>query len=76
MNNLARDKNIGIDGIVKGGIQISDFYGERVSDSNIKIETLVFNGDTLGDLYLYSDWDKYEKNYPFPPSPNISLKKR
>ncbi len=65
LNDLIRDQNIGIDGIVKGYVQISDFYGDRLSSSNLMLENLVLNNDTLGNFHLISDWDKFDKKLSF-----------
>jgi hypothetical protein len=65
LNDLTRDQNIGVNGIVRGYVQLSDFYGQRLSNSNVMIEDLIFNRDTLGNLYLISDWDKTEKKLSF-----------
>ncbi|PKQ65480.1 hypothetical protein BZG02_00285 [Labilibaculum filiforme] len=65
LNDLTREQNIGIDGTVRGYVQISDFYGDRRSNSNLMLENLVLNRDTLGNFYLISDWDKVEKKLSF-----------
>ncbi|MGQ1908372.1 translocation/assembly module TamB domain-containing protein [Marinifilum sp. RC60d5] len=65
LNDLTRNKNINIDGTVKGYVQLSDFYGDRLSNSNLMVEKLVLNKDTLGNLFLLSDWDKQEKRLSF-----------
>lgn len=65
LNALTASQNLGINGIVKGNLQVSDFYGERLSKSNVVIEDLIFNRDTLGNFYLISDWDKYTKTLSF-----------
>lgn len=65
LNDLTRNQNIGIDGTVRGYVQLSDFYGDRISNANIMLEDLVFNQDTLGNLYLLSDWDKMDEKLSF-----------
>ena len=65
LNDLTREQNIGIDGTVRGYVQISDFYGDRLSNSNLMLENLVLNNDTLGNFYLISDWDKFDKKLSF-----------
>jgi hypothetical protein len=65
LNDLTRKQNIGVDGTVHGYVQLSDFYGDRISNSNIHLENLVFNQDTLGDFYLKSDWNKSNKELIF-----------
>ncbi len=65
LNDLTREQNIGIDGTVRGYLQLSDFYGDRLSNSNIMLEDLVLNNDTLGNFYLLSDWDKTAKELSF-----------
>ena len=65
LNDLTREQNIGIDGTVRGYVQVSDFYGDRLSNSNLMLENLVLNNDTLGNFYLLSDWDKFDKKLSF-----------
>jgi len=75
LNDLAREQNIGINGKVRGYVQISDFYGDRLSNSNVLIEDLILNQDTLGNLYMISDWDKYEKKLSFSSFTDFKSKK-
>lgn len=65
LNDLIREQNIGIDGTIRGYLQVSDFYGDRLSNSNLMLENLVLNNDTLGNFYLISDWDKFDKKLTF-----------
>ncbi|BAX79228.1 translocation/assembly module TamB domain-containing protein [Labilibaculum antarcticum] len=65
LNDLTREQNIGIDGIVRGYVQVSDFYGDRLSNSDLMLENLVLNNDTLGNFYLLSNWDKFDKKLSF-----------
>jgi hypothetical protein len=75
LNDLTRKQNIGINGTVKGYVQVSDFYGDRLSNSNVMIENLVLNNDTLGNLFLISDWDKYQKKLSFSSFTDFSSRK-
>ncbi|WP_421918422.1 translocation/assembly module TamB domain-containing protein [Marinifilum sp.] len=75
LNDLTREQNIGINGTVKGYVQISDFYGDRLSNSNVMIEDLVLNNDTLGNLFVISDWDKYQKKLNFSSFTDFSSHK-
>ncbi len=65
LNDLTRKQNIGIDGTVRGYVELSDFYGNRLSNSNIILEDLALNNDTLGNFYLHSDWNKAAKELSF-----------
>ncbi|WP_127343979.1 translocation/assembly module TamB domain-containing protein [Ancylomarina longa] len=75
LNNLTRDKKIGVNGLVRGYVQLSDLYGNRYSNSNLMIEDLIFNQDTLGNLYLISDWDKDQRKLSFSSFTNYNSKK-
>lgn len=75
LNDLTREQNIGINGTVKGYVQVSDFYGDRLSNSNVMIEDLILNQDTLGNLFLISDWDKYQKKLSFSSFTDFSSRK-
>ncbi|MFA8436573.1 MAG: translocation/assembly module TamB domain-containing protein [Marinifilaceae bacterium] len=58
LNSILGSKGIALNGKLRGYLQIADFYHDRLSSSNLVVEELVFNRDTLGNLYLMSDWDK------------------
>ncbi|WP_372750895.1 translocation/assembly module TamB domain-containing protein [Labilibaculum sp.] len=75
LNDLTREKNINIDGTVRGYMQLSDFYGDRLSNSDFHLENLIFNQDTIGDFYLNSNWDKANKELSFTTFTNYKSQK-
>ncbi len=50
--------NIDFDGIINGNIELIDIYTSPNFYSDLKINGLCFNKDKLGDLNLFSTWDK------------------
>lgn len=75
LNSISRDKTIGVNGLVRGYVQLSDLYGKKYSNSNLMVEDLIFNQDTLGDLYLISDWDKDQNKLSFSSFTNYKSQK-
>lgn len=58
---LTTHSNIDFDGIINGNIELIDLYNSPNFFSDLTISRLCFNKDNLGDLKLFSTWDK-EKN--------------
>lgn len=58
---LTVNNNIDVDGIINGDIELIDIYNSPNFYSDLKINSLCFNKDRLGDLNLFSTWDR-EKN--------------
>ncbi len=58
INTISNSKNLGVDGNTRGYFQLSDFYGDRLTNADLVLDNLTFNTDTIGDLHLKSDWDK------------------
>ncbi|RZT93393.1 uncharacterized protein DUF490 [Ancylomarina subtilis] len=61
INTINNSKNLGIDGNTRGYFQLSDFYGDRLTNTDLVLENLTFHNDTIGDLHLKSDWIKNEQ---------------
>jgi hypothetical protein len=61
INTITNNKSLGIDGSTRGYFQLSDFYGDRLTKSDLVLDNLTFNRDTIGDFHLKTDWDKIEQ---------------
>jgi len=61
INSIGNNQDFGIDGNTRGYFQLSDFYGDRLTDSDFVLENLTFKRDTIGDFHLKSCWDKNEQ---------------
>ncbi len=55
---LTAHSNIDFDGIINGNIELIDIYTSPNFYSDLKINDLYFNKDKLGNLNLFSTWDK------------------
>lgn len=70
LNSILQESDFGVKGVINGYVQVSDFYGERLSNSDVTINELIFNQDTIGALKVNSDWDKSEEKFNFSSSIN------
>jgi len=61
INTITNNKTLGIDGNTRGYFQLSDFYGDRLTNADLVLDGLTFNNDTIGDFYLKSDWNTDEQ---------------
>ncbi|RXQ97501.1 translocation/assembly module TamB [Ancylomarina salipaludis] len=61
INTINNSRNLGIDGKTRGYFQLSDFYGDRLTNADLVLDNLTFNNDTIGDLHLKSNWVKNEQ---------------
>jgi hypothetical protein len=55
---LTVNNNIDLDGITNGNIDLVDLYNSPNFFSDLTINGICFNKDNLGDLKLFSTWDK------------------
>jgi len=55
---MTAGNNIDFDGIINGNIELIDLYNSPNFYSDLTINGLCFNKDNLGDLKLFSTWDK------------------
>ena len=61
LNSILGGKDLSINGKVNGFIEVSDFYNDRISNSDLRVKDLTFNTDTVGNLYLRSNWNKIQQ---------------
>jgi len=53
---------IDLDGLAEGQAEIRDLYGKPVFQSNLTIDTLQMNGQTIGNTKIESRWESKTKN--------------
>ncbi len=57
-NFLLLDNNLSAEGIANGDIKLLDFYDTPLVDSDIRVQKLLLNKDTIGDITLHSEWNQ------------------
>ncbi len=60
-NAILSAQNTDIKGTINGDIKLLDFYDTPIINSDIQLSNFILNKDTIGDITLYSAWDKISK---------------
>lgn len=61
INNIISNNKLRLHGILNGFISFKDYYNNKKTNSNLSIKELVFNTDTIGDIYMNSKWNNNSK---------------
>ncbi len=55
------EKELPINGILNGSVQLQDFYGQRLFYSDVSIDRFNFRDQEIGDVSVYNQWDQEEQ---------------
>jgi len=62
LNSFISEKNINLKGNIYGDITINDLYNKTIFNSNFNIDSLLFNNNKMGNMYVTSKYSSKTDN--------------